>query len=164
MDMLVSERPAARETAIHGDGPLILIIEDDPRAEALLRHTLEPSGFRVEAARNGEEALVKVKALGPAAITLDVILPGIDGWGVLQVLKSDPETRDVPVVVLTIVDDPSTAYALGASDFFLKPVDRKLLLERLSRYTGQPNGPGSTLTVLVVDDDANALTLLDESL
>ncbi len=147
---------AAASTHEVTDAPLILVVEDDPRSEALLRHSLEGAGYRVATAHNGEEALVKARALLPTAITLDVLLPGIDGWGVLEVLKSDPQTRNLPVVVVTVADDRRRAYALGASDYFVKPVNRDVLLERLARYT---NLPGSRRTVLAVDDEQASLDL-----
>ena len=150
-DAAAGESPAGTD-----DAPLVLVVEDDPRSEALLRHSLESGGYRVATARSGEEALIKARALHPLAITLDVLLPGIDGWGVLEVVKGDPQTRDLPVVVVTVTDDRRRAYALGASDYFVKPVDRDALLERLRRYTKL----GATQrTVLAVDDDPPALEL-----
>ncbi|EQD81212.1 Signal transduction response regulator, receiver region domain protein, partial [mine drainage metagenome] len=158
------ESAAAQAAPEKPDGPLVLVVEDDQQAADLLRHMLQRQGFRVEVARSGAEALVKATTLQPAAITLDVILPGMDGWGVLQALKRDVRTRDVPVVVVTIVDDPQTAYALGASDFFVKPVDRKMLLDRLARYTFTTRAEVRAVKVLAVDDDADALALIRESL
>lgn len=142
------------------DVPLILVVEDDPRAATLLRHILEREGFRVEVTPSGEEVVTKARALHPAAITLDVMLPGIQGWSVLEALKGDEDTRNVPVVVVTIVDDPHTAYALGATDFFLKPVDRVRLIERLSHLTFTTKVKTQRIQVLSVDDDQDALGLV----
>ncbi len=154
----LSEAPAAaQDEPANGDGPLVLIVEDDARAEALLRYTLQSNGFRTASARSGEEALVKAKVLHPVAVTLDVMLPGIDGWAVLQMLKSDPETRAVPVAVVTVIDDQKRAYALGAADLFVKPVDRGLLLDCLRRYAIPP---ASGVTVLAVDPEPSALELI----
>ncbi len=155
---------AAAAALAPSDGPLVLVVEDDTQAGTLLQHIFESSGFRVALARDGEEALRKVKALRPAAVTLDVLLPGIDGWGVLQVLKGDPETRDVPIVVVTVLDNPTRAYALGASDYFVKPVDRQTLLARIAAYARVPGSRAGELTVLAVDDDPQALALVDEIL
>ncbi len=149
---------AVAESAVEDtDAPLILVVEDDPRSEAILRHYLEGGGYRVVTARDGEDALLKARNLRPSAITLDVLLPGIDGWGVLEVLKSDPQTRDLPVVVVSVTDDPRRAYALGASDYFVKPVNREILLERLSRHTRLSS---AQQTVLAVDDEKTDLDLM----
>ncbi len=145
---------AALEPPAASHGPLILVVEDDARAQALLQHTLLSNGFSVAVAHSGEEALTKAKTLHPAAVTLDVILPGIDGWAVLELLKTDAQTRDVPVAVVTVTDDRRRAYALGATDFFVKPVDRNTLLDALLRYT---TPPPEQVTVLAVDDEQFAL-------
>ncbi len=156
-----ADAAAGESLAEEEDAPLVLVVEDDPRAEALLRHSLEHEGYRVATARSGEEALIKAKALRPAVITLDVLLPGIDGWGVLEVVKADPQTRDLPVIVVTVTDDRRRAYALGASDFFVKPVDRDALLRQIARYTKLG---AARRTVLAVDDEAPALELVAEIL
>ena len=155
-----SEAAAAQSPSLSDDAPLVLVVEDDSRSEAILRHLLEGAGYRVAAAKSGEEALVKAKALHPTVITLDVLLPGIDGWGVLDVLKQDAQTKDLPVVVVTVVDDRQRAYALGAADYFVKPVDREVLLDHLARYTKS----SSQHTVLAIDDDPSALELVAEIL
>jgi CheY-like chemotaxis protein len=88
----------------------------------------------------------------PRAILLDVLLPGIDGWEVLRTLKRDPRTRDVPVVIVTVVDEHQVGLALGAVDYFVKPIDREMLLSRLARHALLPAGT-PPLRVLVIDDD-----------
>ena len=100
-------------------------------------------------ARTGEEALAQARAHRPQAITLDVLMPRMDGWAVLVALKADPELRDIPVVVVTILKDRGMAFSLGAADFMTKPVDRAGLTAMLRRYcSGAAAGP-----VLLVEDD-----------
>ena len=115
--------------------PLILVVEDDVMAAELLARHLDSGGFRVEIARTGAEALLKARELKPVAITLDILLPEIDGWEVLTRLKQDDATRDIPVVVASVVDNQGLGRALGAVDYFVKPVDRQALLSRLGQFT-----------------------------
>ncbi|MBL8115868.1 MAG: response regulator, partial [Acidobacteria bacterium] len=106
-------------------------------------------GFRVETASSGPEALDKARFFMPDVITLDVMMPGMDGWTVLANLKQHPVLSKIPVIMLTIVDDRKLGYALGAADFVLKPVERERLANALRKY-GVESRPGR---VLVVDDD-----------
>jgi signal transduction histidine kinase/CheY-like chemotaxis protein len=140
--------------------PLVLIVDDDPRAAALLSLYLGRGGYRSEIASNGVEATVKAVDLRPFAITLDIDLPRIDGWEVLRTLKQDERVRDIPVVIVSIVDDEQLGYALGAVDYFVKPVDRQALLARLDRFNFTRQVRVRELTVLVVDDDPLAVELL----
>jgi CheY-like chemotaxis protein len=103
-------------------------------------------------ARTGGEAIARAKELKPAAITLDILLPDLDGWEVLTRLKRAPETSDIPVVVVSVVDNPELGMALGALDYFVKPVPAKELMSRLTRYRF-PGTSGRQQTVLVVDDE-----------
>jgi signal transduction histidine kinase len=131
-----SARPAnAAGPAIDPDGPLVLVVDDNAQATEILGRTLERGGFRFEVARNGVEALDMARRLKPMAVTLDILLPGIDGWEVLNRLKEDPATRNIPVVVISVVDKPALGRALGAIDYFVKPVDGKALLSRLEQDT-----------------------------
>jgi len=119
----------------------------------LMQRFLGREGFRVVTAASGEEGLRLARELRPDAITLDVMMPGMDGWAVLSALKSDPTVADIPVVMLTIVDDKNLGYALGAADYLTKPIDRERLTAILGKYRrDQP--------VLVVDDDPEVRTLL----
>jgi CheY-like chemotaxis protein/anti-sigma regulatory factor (Ser/Thr protein kinase) len=130
-------------------GNLILVIDDDPNVRDLMRRALEKEGFRVQWASGGEEGLKQARKLHPDAITLDVMMPGMDGWLVLSALKSDPAVADIPVVMVTIVDDKNLGYSLGASDYLTKPIDRKRLAAVLKKY--RRDVPGGL--ALVVDDD-----------
>jgi CheY-like chemotaxis protein/anti-sigma regulatory factor (Ser/Thr protein kinase) len=145
-------------------GDDILIVEDDPSTVRLLRTYLESDGYGVRMANTGATALAEARARPPAAIILDILLPGTDGWEVLRDFKSDPVLRDVPVIIVTVVDERELGLALGAVDYFLKPVDRTALLSRLARYTFTRTQPGREVRILAVDDDIVSLDLLDSVL
>jgi hypothetical protein len=133
--------------------PLVLIVEDDVAAQELLTRQLQAAGFRTRVARTGTEAIAKARALRPAAITLDILLPEVDGWEVMTRLKQEEETSSIPVVVVSVVDNPELGKALGALDYFVKPVDGKLLVERLSRFKHRAAATGEATSVMVVDDE-----------
>jgi signal transduction histidine kinase/DNA-binding response OmpR family regulator len=153
----VAEAKAPAAVNGHGSGPLVLVVEDDPAAAELLTRQLVEAGYRTEVARTGNEAIARALELQPAAITLDIILPEVDGWEVITRLKSDERTSSIPIVVISVVDNPELGIALGAIDYFVKPVDTRELLNRLKRFDfkGQQE-----IKVLVVDDEsANRLWL-----
>jgi signal transduction histidine kinase/DNA-binding response OmpR family regulator len=131
---------------------LVLAIDDNRDDLELLRENLNESGYEVVGAANGDEGLAKAKALCPHVITLDVMMPVKDGWQVLFDLKADPATRDIPVVMLTIVDQKPLAYELGAADYLLKPFDNAAIVASLSRISRR-NGGQAPRRVLVADDD-----------
>ena len=112
----------------------VLIVDDDRLVRDLLRRFLEKQGFRVMAAVSGEEGLLRARELRPSLITLDVVMSGMDGWTLLKALKADARLADVPVVMITIVDNPALGLALGASDYLTKPIDWGHLGEALGRY------------------------------
>ena len=134
--------------------PLVVLVEDDPVAAELLARQIEAAGFRTEIARTGIDAVAMAKQLKPAAITLDIMLPDVDGWEVLTRLKRDAATSDIPVIVVSVVDNPALGTALGALDYFVKPVDAKELVNRLSRFNFNRKSGGRQTRVLVVDDEA----------
>ncbi len=142
------------------DRPRVLVIEDDLRAANLLTLYLERGGYHSVVVADGEQALDRARALQPAAIILDVLLPTVDGWEVLRQLKLDETTRDIPVVIASIVDDQELGFALGATDYFVKPVDRKALLARLDRYTFTTKVQECDVNVLLVDDEPASVELL----
>src|SRR5438067_637808 len=131
------------------EGKPVLVIDDDADTRQVLKRFLNRKGFSVECASNGEEGLRLAKELHPMAIILDVMMPGMDGWAVLSTLKSKPDLSDIPVVMLTIVDDKNLGYALGASDYMIKPVDRERLTEILAKF----RDISSPRSALVVDDE-----------
>jgi CheY-like chemotaxis protein len=116
----------------------VLIIDDDIAAQEVLRETFEKAGFSVACAASGEEGLRLAKQLRPAAITLDILMPHMDGWGVLIRLKNDPITLDIPVVLVTIMDDKNLGYSLGAAEYMTKPVDRQRLVVKIKRKSPTP--------------------------
>ncbi|HWN13110.1 MAG TPA: response regulator, partial [Candidatus Dormibacteraeota bacterium] len=142
--------PAAPSSAGIGT---VLVIDDEAAVRDLMQRFLSREGFRVVTAAGGEEGLRRARELRPDAITLDVMMPGMDGWAVLSALKVDPDVADIPVVMLTIVDDKNLGYALGASDYLTKPIDRERLVKVLTQH--RRDRP-----VLVVDDDAGLRQLL----
>jgi signal transduction histidine kinase/DNA-binding response OmpR family regulator len=139
----------------------VLVIEDDDHAYDLIASALSSAGYLPIRARHGEEAIKLARASKPLAVTLDVVLPGIDGWEVLKHLKSDDATRDVPVVIISIVDNRDLGLALGADDYFVKPVDRSRLLERVWELT---SARGTKPRVLMIDDDASIHAVLGDEL
>src|SRR5207248_8682115 len=159
-----SEHARAGAVNGHGSGPLVLVVEDDPAAAELLTRQLTNAGYRTEVARSGNDALERARRLKPAAITLDIIMPELDGWEVITRLKSDEAASGIPIVVVSVVDNPELGMALGAIDYFVKPVNSSALVERLSRFDVE-RAPGQRkVRVLVVDDEAANRTLLTEAL
>jgi CheY-like chemotaxis protein len=138
--------PAASEPA---DAPLVMVVDDDPRARELLATMLRKQGWGVAAVESGEAALAAARRRRPDAITLDVMMPHMDGWAVLAALKADPALADIPVVVVTILPDRGIAFSLGAAEFMTKPVDRTRLAAILRAAIAPSAGP-----VLLVEDDA----------
>jgi len=132
--------------------PLVLVVEDDPAAAELLTRQLEQAGFSTDLARSGNEAIAKAGARKPSAITLDILLPDLDGWEVLTRLKREAATSNIPVVVVSVVDNPELGIALGALDYFVKPVPAKELIGRLSRVKFGREA-GQKPRILVVDDE-----------
>jgi signal transduction histidine kinase/CheY-like chemotaxis protein len=136
-------------------GTCVLIIDDDPLQRDLMQRYLRKEGFTVCTASGGAQGLRMARQLKPAAITLDVIMPEMDGWIVLSALKADPVLCDIPVIMLTMVDDPERGFTLGSSDYATKPVNRQRLSKMLKKYTC----PDPPCPVLVVDDDPLARSL-----
>ena len=145
---------AAGVTEVAGDVsiPLVLIVEDDPASAELLARQIARGGFRTKVARTGAEAMAMVDKLKPDAITIDVLLPDIDGWEILKRLKANHETNRIPVILVSIVDNRELGAALGASDYFVKPVDAKELVKRLGTFEFKNKGGGRLTRILVVDD------------
>ena len=153
--------PAPVAAAPAADHALVLVVDDDAGVRELMQRFLEGKGFRVLTAADGEEGLALARRERPAVITLDVVLPGQDGWEVLAALKSAPETADIPVVMVTFIEERAHGYTLGAADYLVKPVAWEDLSARLSRLIGaaHPSAP-----VLVVDDDADTRELFRRAL
>ena len=142
------------------DGSTILVVDDDATARELISHYLQDEGFAVVSAANGVEALKLARELRPAAITLDVVMPDLSGWNVLSALKGDPELAAIPVVMVTITDEKRRAFALGATGYLMKPIERAQLLELLAPWRASARAT----RVLVVEDDPDQLASISAAL
>jgi signal transduction histidine kinase/DNA-binding response OmpR family regulator len=146
--------------AISRSAASVLIIDDDPAVRDLMQSFLGKEGYRIAVATGGEEGLKRARELRPDVITLDVAMPSMDGWSVLSALKADPALHDIPVIMLTMMDNKSMGYALGAAEYMMKPINRERLLAVLRKY-----GPRRDLhAVLVVEDDADTRHILKSTL
>ncbi len=143
-------RIVAGASPVSGDlsGKSVLIVDDDPTVHDVLRATIAKEGYRLLHAYDGAQALELARAEKPDVITLDVMMPKLDGWSVLGKLKSDPALASIPVIMLTIVDERTMGYSLGASEYMTKPVDRNRLMELLRRFATTAHES----VVLVIDD------------
>jgi CheY-like chemotaxis protein len=142
--------------AATGSGPLVLVIDDEPTAADLISHYLTQSGYRVALASDSDAAVALARQLQPEAITLDILLPGRGGLSVLARLKADASTRHIPVIVVSITEDRSVGYSLGAAEWFVKPVSREDLLASVRRVLL----PGMSGKALVIDDDPTSVELI----
>ena len=149
-----------RSTAEGAEKPLALVIEDAPQAGELLRLYIESAGYRVEIARNGSDAVDMAKRLRPHVITLDLLLPVKDGWQVLKELKRHPLCKHIPVIIVSIIDEKSLGFSLGAVDYFVKPVNRDDLIQALDRVHILPRSARQKPSVLIIDDDKAATDLI----
>jgi len=138
----------------------VLVIDDEPVARDLIERALSKEGFHVALAADGRTGLELARKLEPQAITLDVMMPAMDGWAVLTALKADPATVDIPVIMLTVVDEKQIGFALGAADYFTKPIDWGRLNSALGKY----RKPTNHQTVLIVEDDDQAREMLRRAL
>ena len=141
--------------------PLVLIVDDEASSRELLASYLDPE-YRVAMAESGAEALKKAQQLRPDAITLDVLMPGSNGFETLAALRKDSETANIPIIILSIVDQKQVGFALGAADYLIKPVLRPALLEAIRRHV--PSPADEDASILLVDDDPKALELLEVAL
>lgn len=144
----------------NGAALTVLVVDDDPAVHDLLQSTLSREGYRVTHARDGAEALEILRKTRPDIVTLDVMMPKVDGWSVLGIMKSDPDLDHIPVIMITIVDDRNLGYKLGASEFMTKPIDRARLRALVHAFAGQK----AQSLVLVVDDDAEVRDLVRSTL
>ncbi|MGD1950923.1 MAG: response regulator [Leptolyngbyaceae cyanobacterium] len=134
----------------------VLVIDDDEDAREILRRSLDEAGYDVVCAASGEQGLALASELLPDAITLDVMMPQMDGWSVLRQLKEMPAVSEIPVILLSIVDDRPLGHSLGAADYLTKPIDRKRLISVLETHLADQVSP----TILVVEDDVNAREIM----
>ncbi|TFH37553.1 MAG: response regulator, partial [Anaerolineales bacterium] len=145
------------------DLPLILSIDDDPNVHELLKENLGERGYQVIGVCSGDEGIRLARELLPFAITLDIMMPGKDGWQVLHELKDDPATRAIPVILITIVDKQTLGYQLGAADYLVKPLEEGAVLSALQHILGHDRGD-THIHLLVVDDDPNISEMVGQLL
>ena len=149
-----------RNQAADADAPLVLIVEDDASSQELVVSYLESEGYNVATAGNGDDALKLARDLQPDVITLDMLLPGKSGWETLHKLRSTPATASIPVIITSVLDEKKMGFALGASDYLVKPVAKEALLQSIRKHVHSM----SSGRILIVDDDPQALNLLSEML
>ncbi len=147
--------PPGHGPASPGSRGTVLVVDDDPNSRDLLRRLLEKEGFTVAAAAGGAEGLTRAREIQPDLIALDVMMPSMDGWAVLTALKADPATAAIPVVMVTMVEDRPMGFALGASDYLSKPVEKSRLLDAVARCVAR-----KTDDIMVVDDDPMAADII----
>ena len=140
--------------------PIVLVVDDDPNARELLSRHLQRGGYAVRVAANGEEAMQLARTLQPDVVTLDALMPQMDGWTVLGAMKEDPALAEIPVIMVTIVDNQSIGFSLGAADYLIKPIDR----DRLVRAVEKCCPRGAPRHVLIVEDDAPTSELMGRAL
>lgn len=160
-------QPTAASDILHSDkAGTVLVIDDDPMVRELLPRNLASAGMHIVTAASGEEGLRLAKALHPDLITLDVIMPEMDGWSVLAILKSTPDLADIPVIMLTIVDEQKTGFALGAIDCLSKPIDSDRLIRLVNTHRRDRRAPPGMIKdyILIVEDDAMLRELLRRTL
>ncbi len=157
----VRELPVEQQRARGAAGaPLVLIVDDDTAAQELLSLTLQSGGYRTLVCGSGEEGIAEARRQQPDVIILDVFLPTVDGWDVLRVLQSDPQTTKIPVVMVTISSDRRLAFSLGAVEHLVKPIERQALLDTLARRGFTTKVKQRSIHVLAVDDDPKQLELV----
>ena len=142
------------------EGSSVLVIDDDPSVRDVMKRSLTREGVSVMTASTGAEGLELARKHRPDVITLDVQMPGMDGWEVLKTLKADPQLRQIAVIMMTNIDEKTTGYALGAAEYMTKPVDRDHLVEVLKKFRNN----ASTRPVLVVEDDASVREIVRRAL
>ncbi|MGA9574729.1 MAG: response regulator, partial [Lysobacterales bacterium] len=135
----------------------VLVIDDDAHVQDIMQRLLSREGFRVISATDGTRGIAMAREFRPDIITLDVMMPGQDGWAVLNQLKGDPELTDIPVVMQSILDETNKAFSLGASDYLTKPVDRSRLVEVIRRLQRKDNR-----RALVVEDDIDTQVIMSK--
>jgi CheY-like chemotaxis protein len=129
---------------------IVLVIDDDQNVREMLQNYIHKLGYRVALAANGDEGLRLARKLKPAAITLDAVMPGMDGWMVLSALKTDPQLAEIPVIMATMFEEENQGYSLGATDYLIKPISQEQLRLTLSKYQISNQ---TQQRVMVVEDD-----------
>jgi len=138
----------------------VLVIDDDPDVRDLMERYLSREGFEVMSASSGQDGITRIKEFDPDVITLDVLMPVMDGWSVLSELKNNPETSNIPVIMLSMLDELDMSFALGASDYLLKPIKRDVLVDTVLKHIRDKDNA----SVLVVDDLENNRNMISRTL
>jgi diguanylate cyclase (GGDEF)-like protein/PAS domain S-box-containing protein len=163
-ELLMKEFSEINQLSRTKAAPLIMIVEDDPATAELLMLYLAQGGYRVAHSYEGNKAIEKIKELKPFAVILDVMLPGKDGWEILQEIKLDPELKEIPVIMASVVDNVELGFALGASDYLVKPVDKITLLKKLEDLSFSTKKGKKPVNILCIDDNTEMLELLSSTL
>jgi signal transduction histidine kinase/CheY-like chemotaxis protein/HAMP domain-containing protein len=145
-------------------GKTILIVEDNVNASQLLRIYLTDAGYDTYIATDGEEAIAKAKEIKPFAITLDIMLPKKDGWQIMQELKNFPETQDIPVIIVSIVDDQNFGFSMGAVGYLVKPIDKDQLISILDKLEISLQPQNNKPNILIIDDNHDDIKLMESIL
>jgi len=154
-DGLDGDHPAVRHEPVPGDIH-VLVVDDDPAVHDVLAATLGKEGYQITHAKDGIEALHLMRTHPPDVVTLDVMMPKMDGWSVLGIMKSEPQLAHIPVIMLTIVDHRNLGFSLGASEYMTKPIDRNRLIALIEKFAvSRRDG-----TVLVIDDDPDVRAMV----
>jgi len=142
-----------------GNENLVLVVEDDEMARELLIITLSEAGYRVASVSSGKEAILLARKLKPSVITLDIMLPGVNGWDILRNLKEDSATASIPILVISMDDDKNCSILWGAFDHLIKPVEKEHLLSSLQKIKGR-TAANLSPQILIVDDEPAIIELL----
>jgi len=165
-ESLFEPTPRKSHVGIKPEKKTILVVDDDLESANLISSSLLQEGYNTIAATSGKEALKLVESYSPFAITLDILMPDMDGWEVLQTLKKNPETKDIPVLIVSMTKDRETGFALGAVGYVMKPINKELLISEIRRSARPDKVAAGKFTVMVVDDnvfDRNEMTQVIEA-
>lgn len=154
------EKVEIEPAVVSEDSPLILVVEDSLQLRELIMSYLRESGYSAVGVGSGREVMVMAKKLKPFAITLDIMLPDVDGWDLLKELKEDPHTTDIPIIIVSALDDMKKGVSLGACEYITKPVDKDSLLNALKSINFMTKVKRGSFTILAIDDDPEVLELL----
>jgi DNA-binding response OmpR family regulator len=137
-------------------GERILVVDDDVSIRSMLKQYLQDRGYETIEAADAREAIGKARTMRPDLILLDIMMPGLSGYDVLRVLKNDEVTRDIPIIVVSVLEDRERALMLGASDYLTKPVDEKELFEKIRKALGE-KGYRQRICVMIIDGDRETM-------
>jgi signal transduction histidine kinase/CheY-like chemotaxis protein len=140
----------------NSSGKTVLIIDDDPTVSELMKRQLLKEGYKVVIAPNGKEGIRLARDLNPDVITLDILMPEMDGWSVLRTLKADPKVSNIPVIMASILDEKNKGFSLGAADFLSKPVQKEYLMKSIRNLIGDKE---NLKICLIEDDDSLRFTI-----